>query len=316
LTSTTIGTVLSAAGRSASGSGGPGGQEAQRTSQWRLGIGQLALGGHNQGFRLRQEGGRDADRTRQQAARVVAQVEHQTLDIRVLGIQGLGFHAQFVEGIFLELAHAQPCVTGLDHLGLDALDHDLLAQHRQHPGLVFAAAGNGERDLAAGLATHALDRLVKRHIAHRDVIDTRDQVARLDAGLVRRGVFDRRHHLDVAVFAGHFDPHADEPALHRFLHFTEGFLVEVAGMGVERGDHAADGFGQEFLVLDRFDIIGLDQAIDIGQLAQFVERQRRAQVVLGVGRKLERNGHAGHHAKADQPETLRFIAHALAHVCP
>ena len=59
-------------------------------------------------------------------------------------------------------------------------------------------------------------------------------------------------------------------------------------MRVERGDHAGNGFGQQFLVFDVLDVIGLDQAEYVGQLAQFFERQRRAGVFLGHGVELHR----------------------------
>ncbi len=273
-------------------------------------IGQLPFGADDDLIGLGQERRRDADRARQQAARIVAQVEHQALDVGLFGVQFFGLFGQLVEGVFLELADAQPGVAGLDHLGLDADDLDFAAVQRHDPRLVVAGPGNGERDLAADLAAHALDGVVGRHIAHGDIVDPGDQVARLDAGPERGRVLDRRDDLDVAVFVRDFNAHADELALHRFAHVAKRFLVEVHGVRVERGHHAADGFGEQFLVFDRLDVVGLDQAIHIGQLAQLVQWQRRGGAgFLCIGGQLERRRHTQHHPHANQPEPLCFHAH-------
>jgi len=79
-------------------------------------------------------------------------------------------------------------------------------------------------------------------------------------------------------------------------------------MRIERGDHAADRFRQQLFIFHRLDVVGLDQAIHVGQLAQLVERQGRAGL-LRMGRQLERCRHADQDAHADQPEMLCFHAH-------
>jgi hypothetical protein len=40
---------------------------------------------------------------------------------------------------------------------------------------------------------------------------------------------------------------------------------------VERGDHAGNGFGQQLLVIDLFDVIRLDETEHIGHLAQLLQ---------------------------------------------
>ena len=80
-------------------------------------------------------------------------------------------------------------------------------------------------------------------------------------------------------------------------------------MGVERGDHAGNGVFQQLLVFHRLDVIGLDQAKHIGQLAQLFQRQGRLDGLLRHGRKLQRHGDAGHHAQANQAGIFEFAHH-------
>jgi len=42
------------------------------------------------------------------------------------------------------------------------------------------------------------------------------------------------------------------------LQLLERFLIEVGGMRVEARQHAVDRLGDELLVLDRLDVVGLD----------------------------------------------------------
>ena len=80
-------------------------------------------------------------------------------------------------------------------------------------------------------------------------------------------------------------------------------------MRVQRRDHAGNGFRQEFLVFHLLDIIGLDQAEDVGQLAQLVERQRGIRDFLRHGRELQRHADTGQHAQTDQADTFDFDTH-------
>jgi hypothetical protein len=49
---------------------------------------------------------------------------------------------------------------------------------------------------------------------------------------------------------------------------------------VKSGDHAADGFLDQFLVVDRLDIKGFDRAEDIAELPQVFEWQGGARIAL------------------------------------
>ena len=268
----------------------------------------MAVGGNDCRI-LRQECARDADGARQHAARIVAQIEDQALQIRLLRIDGGDLGGQIFNCTVLELGNADPGEAGLDHLGFDALHADFLALHCHHQWLVFIFAGDGQRNLGIRFAAHFLDRFVQRQTFDRGAVETGDQVAGLEPGAVGGRILDRRDHLDVAVFHADFDAETDKFAHRAFTQFLEGFLVEIGGMGVERGDHAGNGLGQQLLVVDRFYIIALDQTEYIRQLAQLFEGQRRRQRFLRNGVELQGDADAGDQTQTDQTEILEFATH-------
>ena len=59
-----------------------------------------------------------------------------------------------------------------------------------------------------------------------------------------------------------------------FAEFFEALFVKVLRVRIETGDHARDGFSDELLLVDRFDVIALDHAENCGQLLQLFQRQR------------------------------------------
>lgn len=103
----------------------------------------------------------------------------------------------------------------------------MIARDRDREGPVVGLAEDGQRDLRARIATHLLDGVIQRHAAYRLVVDARDQVARTNAGMKRRRIFNRRNHLDQAIFRRNLDTKAREATLGLLLKlFVIGF-VEV-----------------------------------------------------------------------------------------
>jgi predicted Zn-dependent protease with MMP-like domain len=155
-------------------------------------------------------------------------------------------------------------------------------------------------------ATHASDRLVQFHAAHGRAVDALDQVAGLDAGAGGRRILDRRHDLDGAVVVrGNLDAEADELAFGAFAQFAESLAVEIGGMGVERADHAGDRLGEELAALHRLDVVGLDEAVGIGEPAQAVHGHAVGDRFLRQRRQLHRDRDAEDYARGDEADVLQ-----------
>src|SRR3546814_1723813 len=71
-----------------------------------------------------------------------------------------------------------------------------------------------------------------------------------------RGIVDWRDNLDEAILHGDLDTKAAELALGLHPHVAEGFGIEVAGVRVERREHALDGKLDQVLVADLFHVVG------------------------------------------------------------
>jgi hypothetical protein len=276
-----------------------------------LGVGCAAVGRGDQGIR-RQEGCGDADGAVQQAARIVAQIKHQTL-------QRAGFEelAQMFDHrgtrILLEGGDAEIAVAVLDEFRLDALHLDDFARQRDVQRLGLALAEDRQLDLRLRLAAHALDGFGQGQSFDQRVVDLENQVARLYAGTVGRRVLDRRHHLDQAVFHADFDTDAAELALRADLQVLERVGIEVARVRVQVGEHAADGVRDQLLVVDRFDVAGLDGIEHLGEGAQFLHRQTGARFLVGDRRKLQADQNATKNSGAKQPGLfqLTHLSHSV-----
>jgi hypothetical protein len=272
-----------------------------------LRVGDLAVG-RDDDVVGRQERRSDRDRALEQAARVVAQVEHQALQVRLLLVDVLELLREVLDGAVLELAHAQPRIARLDDLRAHALGADLLAHDRDREAAALALAEHHQHDLGVGLAAHLLHGLVDRQALDQRVVDLRDQVAALHAGAERRRAFDRADHLDQAVFHRHLYADADEAAGRRLAEFLERLLVEVLGMGIEPGDHAADRVADQLLFVDRVDVVALDHAEDGRHLLQLFERQLR-DAVAGGRLQLHRGERTGDGADGQPPRDSEFGTH-------
>ena len=110
------------------------------------------------------------DRGGQETARVVAQVQDEALDLALLGVllqRGL----QVVRGLLLELAQADVLDAGLELVVLHRLHPDLLPGDQEVLRLRPALAHDGDGDLAARLAAHALDRVGQLHVLGGEALD-------------------------------------------------------------------------------------------------------------------------------------------------
>ena len=122
-------------------------------------------------------------------------------------------------------------------------------------GLSSALAEDLELDLAVDRAAHLLDGLVEGQSLKRLIIEMGDDIAGADAGLGGRGIVDRRHHLDEAVFHGDLDAEPAELAAGLHLHVAEALGVHIARMRVEPIEHAADRALDQLGVVRLLDIV-------------------------------------------------------------
>ena len=79
-------------------------------------------------------------------------------------------------------------------------------------------------------------------------------------------------------------------------------------MGIQGGNHAGYGFREQFLVVNRFDVIRFDQAEHICKLAQFIQWQRRS-LLLRHGGKLDRSHDTDDDAQSYQQDVPKFVTH-------
>ena len=231
----------------------------------RLAVGELAVGRHD-GHILGQESCRNCHCGIEQAARVIAQIEHQPLDVGVLLVDVFDLFDEVVDRAFLKLRQSNPGIARLHHLAAHRLGLDFFTRDGDREGPAFVFAENGQCNFGVRLAAHALDRFVERQAAHRGVVDFGDQVVGLQAGAERWRTFDWRNHLYQAVFLRNFDADPDKAPGRAFAELLERLLVKVLRMRVEPGDHAGDGIGDQFLFVDRFHVVALDHAEHGGEL--------------------------------------------------
>ena len=196
--------------------------------------------------------------------------------------------SQIVEGLFGERGDLHVADVVLDAV-LDGLHLDDVAHDRDLDRLVGAFAQDGQLDRRVDQAAHLLDRVVQGQAAHVLAVDLRNIVAGAHAGLGRRGVVDRRDHLDQLVLHGDLDAEAAELALGLDAHVLGRFGIEVGGMRIERGQHAVDGVLDQRLLVGRRHILA-------AHALEYVAEDRQLLVGLGARCVRGRAGHAIDHA--------------------
>jgi hypothetical protein len=80
-------------------------------------------------------------------------------------------------------------------------------------------------------------------------------------------------------------------------------------MRVEAGEHAVDGFGDEFLVVHRLDVVAFDLAVHLGEGAQVVNGQRGGGLLVRQRGVVEADHDADEGAEDDESDVFQFAAH-------
>src|SRR5690606_25634311 len=216
---------------------------------------------------LVQEGIRHRDRLVEQAARIVAQVDDVALQLGAhLALQLVDRGDEVLRGVLVERRNAQIAELALaartHHAGLDDGAGDL---HVEGFRRAVGAAADSEHDVGVGRAAHLLDGFLQRLAHHRLAVEMGDQVAGQNAGLLRRRVVDRRHHLDQAVFLRNLDAESAELAARLHAGFLEIARRQIDRIGIERREHAVDGGFHQLLVLGLLVIIVADALEDLAE---------------------------------------------------
>ena len=133
--------------------------------------------GRNHSHRLIKEGRQNRRSRVQIATWVIAQIEHQTLHLRVLFVQGSHLRGEVLHRALLEVRHADPAIARLDHFAFDRDGFDQLARNRHGEAAAFGLAFDAQAHLRVGFAAHAFDRFAQRQRAHIHIVNFGDQVA-------------------------------------------------------------------------------------------------------------------------------------------
>ena len=113
-------------------------------------------------------------------------------------------------------------------------------------------------DLGALFAANLPDRVHEGHVLGGLAVDFEDEVARLQSGLERRGVFDGRDNDEASLVEAYFDADAAEFACGVDLHVLVIGRGEVGGVGVQLFNHTLDGVVDEVLAGHGLDVITLN----------------------------------------------------------
>ncbi len=260
-------------------------------------IGHAALGVDDQAARRKENVGH-RNRLGEKAARIVSQIEHQGPRALILE-RGEGFLHLPVRAA-LEAADAYVGDIAGQHPASHALDAAYLARDGELYGFLLPFAPHRDLHLRSGLAPKPLDDFLEREVLRRLLFDEDDLIARLHADLIRRGIFDGRHHGQHAVSNRNLHAQATEAARGFDLHLLEVFGTQVGRMGVQRAEHAPDGAANELPGVHLVDVILLHQAQHLAEGPQLRIRARlaRRQIRNGTHRhprdEQRQNAHPNH----------------------
>src|SRR6185436_8831597 len=85
-------------------------------------------------------------------------------------------------------------------------------------------------------------------------------------------------------------------------------------MRVEAREVAVDGFGNQPLVVNRFDVVVLDPAEYFGKRAQILDRQGTRSLLRHRG-EVEADQHTENRTQNDQPDMPKFALHLYLLLC-
>ena len=196
----------------------------------------------------------NADRLIKQPSWVVADVENNAGQFAVGFLAGIfdRFFNHFIN-IFRKRGNADISNVAALDFALDGLDFDFLAFEGNVKRL-FAGTANGQFDFGADLAAHFVDGFVQGKSHNLFAVNTGNVIARFQSRLGGRRVVNRRNNLDDAVFHGNFYAQTAEFSGSLLAHVFKALFVEIAGMRIQRNQHAVNCRLNQFPVRNFFNI--------------------------------------------------------------
>ena len=254
---------------------------------------------------LRHDEVRDLDAARDEAARVLAQIDDESLHAL--------FSKRFVGGLELlarvlrERSDADIAHAVLEHRALGCIDLDGRALYRVVLRLV--AALYRQDDIRADFAADMHRNFLRLHLRDRRAVDGHDLVAGLEAGVLPRRIVEDGDDRDLAVLEAHRHADAAELALRVLLELLKLVGIHVDRVRVSEGlHHAGDGAVHELRLVDIRHVARLDEAFD----AEEADDVRDLIAVDAKGKAEAGNRQEGREdGRHDDADDDFFLAHVL-----
>ena len=244
---------------------------------------------------LVEEGVGHRDGLAEQAAAVVAQVEDQPLEWRlVLGLERIDRRAELGAGVLLEAVEPHRAVAGREQLALGGVGADHVAGDRELElgGLALDRAGEVEFEDNAGGAAEQRDRLIARLAGHGGAVDRVDAVAVDQAGVEGWATLDDPLHQHALGDDLHLDSNAHILAVVVLLEALELLGVVEGAVGVELLDHAAHCCADELLGRNLMHVAAEDHGVGGGEDVEL-------SILLAARSSVRREGECATHAEGE-----------------
>jgi hypothetical protein len=166
--------------------------------------------------------------------------------------------------------------------GPDADQRDSVAHNFHSPGRFVFLAEKQQFDFRALGTANSGNSFLGGHVLRGLAVNSQNDVARLEPGLVRGSIVYGGNHDKLIVFRRNFDAHAKELAGGGLLHFLESVPVQEGGVGVKAFKHTLDRPVHQFIVVHLAHIAATDEIIGFAKalfavvFAAAARAQRRA----------------------------------------
>ncbi len=148
--------------------------------------------------------------------------------------------------------------VGLAAVAQHGIDVDLFTLESNRLFCILAGVDHRERDLGSLVAFESLDRVVERHAVGRLAVDFDDAVAGQQTRPVGGRAIHRAKDVQPAAVGGDLDSDAAELALDAGAEAAQLLGRNVARIGIQLGQHAANGRLDQLAAIHLGDVVPLD----------------------------------------------------------